>query len=627
VKNVEPEIESGRGLTWRSMLGILYAAIVIQPAVIWVYLSTGNVIAVSAIYATILVFGELAAFFGKPLRKQEILVFMIGCVVAVAGATAIPSLIYNIYFRRHDLVASYGLTNQIPNWFAPPPSSPVWELRTFFHPDMLLPIALFWVMVPLMFCVDLSLGFLTRELYVEHEKLPFPLQQVDAQLCTTLAERSPQGLKVFMISAVLAFSYGILLYGIPTIGGAALNVYASIIPIPWVDLNNFIKFIFPGGSLGVATDLTIIVVGLVLPPTVTISMFIGSFALYFIGNGILVRMGLFTDWTPEMSLSTAWQRSVLHFWAGPNVMLAIAAGILPLIFHPKPFIGAFKSLLKLPAVAKRGTISLKMIMALFLVGTLGAVALAWILVPTFPVWIFILLSVGWIFVLNLISARSIGLTGVGIANSYIKEGAILASGYARADVWFAPTTLPAVGVVPNGAMWCANFKTAELTETWPMDIVKAGLMALVIGFGFAFLYTQMFWAIAPVPSSLFPAPFWDVGVTMTSLFVSRNISVFRPDWMAATFIAGLLLQVLVEFTHIPISPIGVAVGATQPIAFPMGYIVGLIIAKVLGRQFGKDWVAKYRANIVAGVFTGEGLIVAFSAAAAMVFKAIWVKPF
>ncbi len=31
--------------------------------------------------------------------------------------------------------------------------------------------------------------------------------------------------------------------------------------------------------------------------------------------------------------------------------------------------------------------------------------------------------------------------------------------------------------------------------------------------------------------------------------------------------------------------------------------------------------------MLAGILAGEGLIVAFSAAVAMIFKAVWVKPF
>lgn len=625
----ESSVSSGykHGLTIRSILGILYAAIVVQPAVIWVYMTTGMAILGAAVYAAILVFSETAVFSGKPLTKQELLVFMVAGSMASVGVYFGPGAIYSLYFRRHPLVASYGITNAIPNWVSPPFASPVWEMRTFLHPDWILPFALSLGLLPLGFLANLALGFLARELYVEHEKLPFPMQQVTAQLCSTLAERSEKRHRTLMISAMFAFAYGFFQYAIPSISEAAIEMTIQIIPVPWVDLNRYIETVFPGASLGISTDLSIIGFGIILPSVVTISIVIGSFAIYFIGNGILTQMGLFTEWTQMMNLQNAWQRSVLRFWAGPTIALGLSAGILPLVFHPKPLLDSFRSLARLKSSMARGSISLKIILALFVLGSIGYSAVSIILVPDFPFWIFLLLNLGWIFVINIVAARSIGITGIGINIGYVREGAILASGYppTKYDAWFAPTLVPSQD--PEGAGWCANFKAAELTETWPMDLVKGAVIALVFGISFGFLYTQMFWTIAPIPSSLFPAPFWDVQVTMTSLFISRQITILNPTWMFGAFAVGTILQLLVEFAHIPISVIGIAAGASWPISHAMAILVGLIISKALGRYFGKQWIDEQKSTILAGMLTGQGFIVAISAAVAMVLKAMWIKPY
>jgi len=629
VKKEEAAADSGyrNGLTVRSVLGILYTAIVVQPAVIWVYLATGNPIIGAAVYASILVFSELAAYSGKPLTKQEILVFMVAGSMATAGVYMGPTFIYSLYFRRHPLVASYGITNALPLWFSPPAYSPVWETRTFFSPDWIQPFALALGLIPLSFLANLALGFLTRELYVKHEKLPFPMQEVAAQLCSTLAERNESRLRIFMVSITLALLYGTLQYAIPTISEAAIQMAIRIIPLPWIDLNHFMDMIFPGASLGIATDLSIIAFGIILPPMVTISIFIGSFAVYFVGNGVLTHMGLFTEWTEGMSLQNAWQRSVLHFWAGPTIALGVAAGILPLIFHPKPLIDSFRSLARLKSTATSGTISLRMILTLFLLGSIGYSIVDYILVPEFPFWIFLLLNIGWVFIINIVAARSIGITGISINIPYVREGTILSSSYptTRYDVWFAPTLVPAQD--PEGAGWCANFKVADLTQTRPMDLVKGTVIALVAGLTFGMIYTQMFWTIAPVPSSLFPAPFWDINVTMTTLFISRKISIINPSWMLAAFAIGAVLQILAEFARLPISVMGIAAGVGWPIPYAVGILVGLMISKILGIHFGKQWIEEHKSTIVAGLMTGQGLIVAFSAAIAMILKAIWIRPY
>ena len=301
--------------------------------------------------------------------------------------------------------------------------------------------------------------------------------------------------------------------------------------------------------------------------------------------------------------------------------MGIAAGILPLIVNPKPIIEAFKSLTKIPTTAERG-ISLKVILAMYLSGIVIAIVTATILVPGFPVWIFILLSGVWPFVINLIAARSLGVTGLAINIPFVRQGTILASGYQGYDIWFAPTLAEGTG----GAGWCGNFKVAELTSTFPMDLVKALVIACPIALALGFIYTQMFWMISPIPSSLFMAPFWDINVTMTTLFIRRQAELFRPDWMITTFIVGAALQLVATFMHLPVSIIGIAMGASWPIPNAVGVMIGFILLKILGRLYGKRWIDQQRTTIAAGLFTGEGLIVAFSAAAAIISRSVWIRP-
>ena len=52
--------EKGKGgLTWRSLSGILYAAVVLQPAFLWLYFMTGGAMSWAAMYTAALLFSEL----------------------------------------------------------------------------------------------------------------------------------------------------------------------------------------------------------------------------------------------------------------------------------------------------------------------------------------------------------------------------------------------------------------------------------------------------------------------------------------------------------------------------------------------------------------------------------------
>ena len=63
----------------------------------------------------------------------------------------------------------------------------------------------------------------------------------------------------------------------------------------------------------------------------------------------------------------------------------------------------------------------------------------------------------------------IGLTGRGVGFPYIREASIVASGYQRLDVWYAPIPLADHG-------WAAQrFREVELTGTKFTSILKAEL--------------------------------------------------------------------------------------------------------------------------------------------------------
>jgi hypothetical protein len=228
--------------------------------------------------------------------------------------------------------------------------------------------------------------------------------------------------------------------------------------------------------------------------------------------------------------------------------------------------------------------------------------------------------------INPVAARSLGVTGLAINIPYVREGAILFSGYQGYDIWFAPTLVPSSGEGPGGALWCGRFKTAELTSTHPFDLVKAMLIAIPFALTLGLVYTQLFWTIAPMPSSLFRVPFWDINVTMTTLFISRAAEVFKPAWMISAFVIGTALQLVASFLHLPISVMGIAMGATWPIANAFGIMIGYASLRILGHLYGKKWIDQHKNTIAAGLFTGEGLIVAFSAAAAIISRSIWIRP-
>lgn len=608
------------GLTLKVLIGIIYSGIILQPAAIWLFLVTGSPLGWAAQFATVMLFALISKLIEKPLTKHEVLTLMVGCGTATSGTFAI-NILYRSYFSASEIAASFGLTDALPLWFAPPTS--VYYYRDFFSPYLIPVVTVSLISTAFTILSDIALGFLTRQLYVEGENLPFPMAQVNAELCVSLSKGESRKEKIFILSGLAGFVYGIFLYAIPMISESAFTLPAYFIPLPWIDMNHIVERIIPGASFGIATDLIIVAIGIMLPRSVTLSMIAGTVAFYFVGNAILVHFGIFSEWRMGMTLQDTWLRSILNFWASPLIGLALAAGLLPFILQPKLFVGLFKSLRQVTLKGREGLISFRLIAVLFAVGTVGSAFLSWFLVPDFPLWIFLGMSIGWYSFVNLVVARSLGTTGVTMDIPYVKEGIMIASGYSKYAAWFAPINVSGVG----GAGWCSTFKTAELTGTNPKSLVKTSIIALPLSVIGSYFFVSIFWKIAPVPSKIFPCPYWPSQVLMSSLFVTRSIVTFNPLNIGVFFIVGTALQLAAFFLKIPFSLIGFAVGASSPIANPFGFLVGLIMGEIIRKYILKERYQEEKMTLVAGLFAGESLIVGVSAALTMIFQARWAMPY
>ncbi|MEM2960543.1 MAG: hypothetical protein QXU67_02950, partial [Candidatus Bathyarchaeia archaeon] len=265
-------VTRGRGLTWRSLLALLYITFVFQSSMAFMHLVTGSTPAYSAVqWATILLFIELAAVFaGTKLTIFEAVIIYLAAgqtikywwfLTPTTGNLAHPGWIYQAYLRYSPV--SVGLADKIP-WFYAPESYEVWLQRTLFHQEWTI-VAL-WTAVYLIAAMfgDFAMSILGYHLYVRIEKLPFPYADPIVDTTRTLIEREWRRMSVLGASSILGFFYGLLLYTLPLTGEVFLNVNLRTIPIPWADYNYLIQQVLPGASFGVATDLAVMATGFIL---------------------------------------------------------------------------------------------------------------------------------------------------------------------------------------------------------------------------------------------------------------------------------------------------------------------------------------------------------------------------
>jgi len=191
------------GFTLPTFLALIYAIVVFVPATLYLNLMTGGVWGVSAAWFILLLWVEIGKATGRKITKQEALMILL-----LTGAEMYYplDLIYNAWYRTSPIAHALDIAPYIPDWVAPPPGTGILKIRTFFHPSWILPIAVALATILFGQLFNFGLGLLGRELFVETEYLYFPIEQINAQIVTTLTgekERPMNLLSVFAEIGIL----------------------------------------------------------------------------------------------------------------------------------------------------------------------------------------------------------------------------------------------------------------------------------------------------------------------------------------------------------------------------------------------------------------------------------------
>jgi len=632
MKEKNPD-EAPSGFTWRVVIGLIYGMIILLPAAIWLMWSTGvsaRELGSAAQYTVLLLFTTLAASAGNPFSKQEAFV-LYSNVMSVVTEFMAPIMVFQYYVRQSPIAQAYGLSNLLPDWWAPPPGS---INRTMFDPNW-FPVMIVWLILNglLLKLCNLSIGYLTYQLFAVEEKLPFPGTKVWAEACITIAEgmKRPEKFKLLTYTAVISMVFSSLTYGVWLITGSQL------IPV-FNDMTSLVGVVLPGASFGLTLDLLLMAIGFIIPWHVCVSIFIGGITTFMVVNPILVKMGVFYHYKLAMSSSSILYWSRLDFWISPMIGIIIAAGIIPIIRGRKYFIGAFKRLTvarkTVKGEEKRPT-PLWIVLILFLSGTVGSAVLTMLLVPDLPFWIPITLSVGWTFLYSLINTRAVGEAAIalgvpmpgGMAGvPYLREGVFFSAGYTGVGGWVAPLIIGG-----DGGAWSSVYLACDLTETRFRDYLKAYLIAVPLAVFMSIVYVDAFWSMAPIPSASYPytSIAWPTDAASTLIWPASRENpqaLFKIDLIIGSLIIGSVVSVTCGFFHIPFELIGFALGMGQIIYTTVPIFIGGVIGKIMQRRMGKKWWRDNVAVIAAGLGVGEGVLIAVAASIALISKSMWISP-
>jgi len=622
-------------------MAILYGAVLMGPTVLYLYLFSGTMYVSPAIYVTALLLTEIARRAGKPLTRQEVNVLF----YAISWGAALPvTLLTGTIFRAYFITAPYSkmfkdpftgepIVKLIPSWWVPPLGSPVYAFRTLFHPDWLVPLLLMFANTVFNVLTTISLALICAQLYIEEESLPWPRAQVQAEACIVMAERQTDRARAFTMGAIVSMFWAFAVYFIPIVSRSVFDVSAVVIPAPWIDLSTAVENYLPGAILGIGTDIFMFAISFMISERVLLFMLISSLSSWVIGNHLayLYPGDFFAkwreEWTQGMTIPLLYQRSYLHIWASPIIGVSIAAAVIPLFRGRRYVLKAFSSLAHLSERSKEaGYLPLPIILAMYLIGTGGSVALFHFFVPGFPLWMPILISIGWVFIYTIVAARMEAEAAIAFPPiPYLWQGVILFSGYQGIDAWFLSPLVSSAG-----SSLTVTLKGGYLTNTKLWDLLKAYIIVILLCSISGLVFINLFWRIAPIPSQTYPWTMitWPIEAMMLGSWITRQFNIIKPTLIAVSFLVVTSLYIVCTLLRIPFSLIGIATGLiTLPPHTITMFLGGFVGKRILSRLLGREWFENYRAVLIAGIAAGQGVMVGLASAIALISKNQWVLPY
>lgn len=630
------------GLTKRMLLILILLTLLMVPSNVYIALA-GGAFGVLSNFTLVLLFVYVSRFLGADLTKQEVYALFYALSFQVFF-NAYP-LIYRFYLRIGEVTNSFLIDGQpvatlLPTWLAPPAGSPVFELRTFFHPHALTPLLIAFTFAVLWLVAELSMILLSSFLFVEVEALPFPFAQIDAAYITMLTDRPAEWLRGFLPTVGIMLFIATLIY-MPSIG---IIVGLPVPQIGFYDFTPQITDVLPGGVIGIDFTPWAFFSGFVMPLDVTAAAMVTSILVWTIFNSLFITnaffRSLFPDWAQEyqkgMSYWLIVERSTLRIWAPIQMGAAIALSVLLVVRYRREIARAFGALARASSAQAREYPPLHVLFAMFFAATGVASALYWLLTPGIPFHTITTMVVGLGLLIPITNAYMTGKAGPGLGLPPYAWQAVVYSMMNQippstrvAALLFGP---PLIGSMVGGG--ARAIKVASLVGARPMDFVKVVLLAFAIGTLVNILVVDAMWRLAPIPSMAYPTT---VGMRDQSAYecvVMSGVLPLKPNViLPATGFFLLLFAALESLNvalHWPLSVAGVMMGLSTTPGTTMMWFVGsllgnYLVPRLLGGERAAHW-SGYKGVIASGALLGDGLASSIFTLLGLIGRASWTWP-
>lgn len=653
--------EFREGFGWSTLVGVLFCGLVMMPGSVYLGLMTGGSISTAATWVTVILFAEIMRRALKNPTKQE-LVVLLYAAGAMATGGVFAQCVYRAYVVTSTPVRDAGMREAFPTWWVPAPTSEAILTRNLLHPDWLAPIGLLAVVAILHFVNKWTLGYVFFRLTSDGEKLPFPLAPIGAQGAMAMAEaeepallkKSPAELlrpggapratserwRLFTLGVLFGTVFGMVQVGVPAITGLFLDRPIFLIPQPWVDTTTWTQGLLPATPTGVMLDAGIILIGMVLPFWAVVGTAI-AILLTLAVNPLLQTTGVLGRWQPGMDTINTTFANRVDFWLSFTIGTGVGIAAVSLFQTGRDFYKQAKAAKArreasrangtseanvergaLAAPPGRGDYPLWMAIVGYVVVSAATIGLCCYLLPVTTTALIFMVLFAFVYspLLSYVNARLLGLTGQTVEIPFIREIAFILSGVKGVGIWLAPIGGENVGPMAQ------QFRVNELTGVKFTSLLKTDLIVIPASFVLSFVFWAFIWASDPIPSAAFPAAQvqWDLQAREAVLLYSSTFSTtgeggasqsafmqaIHPTAIASGFGITILLFAVTSILGLPTMLVYGMIRGLGGIPHTMVLeLVGAGLSRFyFQKKFGADNFLRIVPTVIAGYFTGVGLV-------------------
>jgi len=245
--------------------------------------------------------------------------------------------------------------------------------------------------------------------------------------------------------------------------------------------------------------------------------------------------------------------------------------------------------------------------------------------------------------LTYVNARLLGISGQRVVIPFIREASYMLSGAKGIAIWLAP--IP----IQNYGYQVQSYRSNEIGGVSFWSLIKVDIVALPVIFILSLTFWGFIWHADAIPGDAFPAAQinWELHAKQqvllySSTFVapgddpetksimdSEFMKAFHPKVLGIGFIVVVGLYGALSFLGLPVMLVyGFIRGFGRLPHFMAIEVVGAFVGKfVFERRFGKKNWRKMAPIILAGYFTGVGLIGMVTVAMRLIQAAVSTAPF